>query len=86
MKRETLSMDRGWRFHRGDVPYPKYRGHDALYTATKTACSKGAGRRDFDDSAWRVVDLPHDLRGDDLLHLRLQLGVDERAVGGGKRV
>ena len=60
MKRELLSMDRGWRFHLGEVPYKKYMGHDALYTATKTACSKGAGRRDFDDSTWRVVDLPHD--------------------------
>lgn len=60
MKWEILSMDRGWRFHLGEVPYKKYMGHDALYTATKTACSKGAGRRDFDDSAWRVVDLPHD--------------------------
>ena len=60
MKREILSMDRGWRFHRGEVPYPKYTGHDALYTMTKTACSKGAGRRDFNDSDWRVVDLPHD--------------------------
>ena len=60
MNRETLSMDRGWRFHRGDVPYAKYMGHDALYTVTKTACSKGPGRRDFSDADWRVVDLPHD--------------------------
>lgn len=60
MQREILSMNRGWRFHRGDIPYEKYMWHDALYSATKTASSKGAGRRDFDDSAWRVLDLPHD--------------------------
>ena len=60
MKRQTLSLDRGWRFHRGEVPFKKYMGHDDLYSGTKTACSRGAGRRDFDDSAWRVVDLPHD--------------------------
>ena len=60
MNREVLSLDRGWRFHLGEVPYKKYMGHDALYTATKTASSKGAGRRDFNDSDWRVVDLPHD--------------------------
>ena len=60
MNRETLSLDRGWRFHLGDIPYKKYMGHDALYTATKAASSKGAGRRDFGDADWRVVDLPHD--------------------------
>lgn len=60
MKREILSMDRGWRFHRGDIPYDKYMWHDALYSATKTASSKGAARRDFDDSSWRILDVPHD--------------------------
>lgn len=60
MQREILSMDRAWRFHRGDIAYDKYMWHDALYSATKTASSKGAGRRDFDDSSWRIVDLPHD--------------------------
>ncbi len=60
MERQILSLDRGWRFHLGEVPYKKYMGHDALYSVTKTASSKGPGRRDFDDSAWRVVDLPHD--------------------------
>ncbi len=60
MRRQTLSLDRAWRFHLGEVPYKKYMWHDALYTVTKTASSKGPGRRDFDDSAWRVVDLPHD--------------------------
>lgn len=60
MQRQTLSLDRAWRFHLGDVPYKKYMGHDALYTVTKATSSKGPGRRDFDDSSWRVVDLPHD--------------------------
>lgn len=60
MQRKILSLDRAWRFHLGEVPYKKYMYHDALYTATKTASSKGPGRRDFDDSSWRLVDLPHD--------------------------
>jgi beta-galactosidase len=34
------SVDRGWRFRRGDAP--------------------GAEAFEFDDSAWRVLDLPHD--------------------------
>lgn len=60
MTRQVLSLDRGWRFHLGEVSYKRYMGHDALYTATKTTSSKGPGRRDFDDSTWRKVDLPHD--------------------------
>lgn len=60
MERQILSLDRGWRFHLGDVAYKPFMGHDALYTATRTTSSKGPGRRDFDDSGWRVVDLPHD--------------------------
>lgn len=60
MKREIISMDRGWKFQLGDVPYDKYMGHGILYMASKTESSKGAGRRDYDDSSWRVLDIPHD--------------------------
>ena len=60
MKREILSMNRDWRFHRGDVQYEKYMTHDELYLGTKTFSSRGAGRRDFDDSGWRKVNVPHD--------------------------
>ena len=60
MRRQVFSMNRGWRFHLGDIPYEKYMTHDELYLGTRTASSRGAGRRDFDDSAWRIVDVPHD--------------------------
>ena len=60
MKREILSMNRDWRFHLGNVPYEKYMTHDELYLGTKTTSSRGAGRRDFDDSDWRQVNVPHD--------------------------
>ena len=53
-------MNRGWRFHLGDVPFEKYMTHDELYLGTKTCSSRGAGRRDFDDSGWRQVNVPHD--------------------------
>ncbi len=38
--RTRLSLDRGWRFHLGDLP--------------------GAEKPAFDDSSWRLLDLPHD--------------------------
>ena len=36
MQRETLSMDRGWRFHEGEVEYQRYNWHDILYMILKT--------------------------------------------------
>lgn len=60
MERQILSMDRGWRFHEGDIPINRYKLHDILYMSTRSACARGAGRRDLDDSQWRLVNLPHD--------------------------
>ena len=62
-KREVLSMNQGWRFHLGDIPVRNYNvpgDKDILYLSAKTESSKGAGCREYDDSNWRVVDLPHD--------------------------
>ncbi|HEY4015633.1 MAG TPA: beta-galactosidase GalA [Polyangiaceae bacterium] len=55
-----LSLDRGWRFHLGDVPSPKITGQDASYRNAKAGVAWGAAAPDFDDSSWREVDLPHD--------------------------
>ncbi|HEY4613589.1 MAG TPA: glycoside hydrolase family 2 TIM barrel-domain containing protein, partial [Bacteroidota bacterium] len=59
--REKLLMDFGWRFHlgnassiEGDFEY----GSGALYA--KAGMAVGAVKPDFNDSLWRVVDLPHD--------------------------
>lgn len=60
MERQILSMDHGWRFHEGDVSCKRYDWHDILYMSTRSASARGADRRDFDDSDWRLVDLPHD--------------------------
>ncbi|HEU6456470.1 MAG TPA: beta-galactosidase GalA, partial [Roseateles sp.] len=58
--RERLSLDGGWLFHRGDVPMPAIKGHGMSYQNGKTNNGWGAAAADFDDSAWRRLDLPHD--------------------------
>jgi beta-galactosidase len=59
-ERVTLSLDRGWLFHLGDVPMPEIRGHGMSYHNGKAGSGWGAAAPMFDDSAWRKVDLPHD--------------------------
>ena len=59
-ERRTLSLDRGWMFHLGDVPMPEIRGHGMSYHNGKAGSGWGAAAIVFDDSAWRKVDLPHD--------------------------
>lgn len=58
--RQTLSLDRGWRFHSGDIPFPKIEGHGMSYANAKAGKAWGAASPDHDDSAWRELDLPHD--------------------------
>ncbi|HET9646267.1 MAG TPA: beta-galactosidase GalA [Burkholderiaceae bacterium] len=58
--RERLSLDAGWLFHLGDVPATPVKGHGMSYFAGKANGAVGAAAADFDDSAWRWLDLPHD--------------------------
>lgn len=55
-----LSLDKGWRFHLGDIPMPVISGHQASYENAKAGAAHGAAAMTFDDSDWREVDLPHD--------------------------
>lgn len=67
MKREILSMNPAWRFHKGDLPKHDFYGpydHQQVYQATKTEASNGPARRDYDDSTWEIVHLPHDYVGE----------------------
>ncbi|MBC8097646.1 MAG: glycoside hydrolase family 2 protein [Akkermansiaceae bacterium] len=57
---ERLSLDQGWRFHLGDIPMPVIKGHDPSYQNAKAGRAWGAAAPDFDDTAWRELDLPHD--------------------------
>ena len=56
---DRLSMDWGWKFHRGDIdlPYPKT---GDTYGYTKAGAATGPAGVKYDDSGWRTVDLPHD--------------------------
>jgi beta-galactosidase len=58
--RERLSLDRGWLFHLGDVPFHVPATQDETYYATKAGMASGAAAVKFDDTAWRKLDLPHD--------------------------
>ena len=58
--RERLSLDQGWLFHRGDIAFPPINGHAASYSNAKAGNASGAAATDFDDSDWRLLDLPHD--------------------------
>ena len=57
---ERLSLDQGWRFHLGDIPFPVISGHSESYSNAKAGKAWGAAAPDYDDSEWRVLDLPHD--------------------------
>lgn len=57
---ETLSLDRGWLFHEGDIPFPVISGQDDSYNNAKAGKAWGAAASDYDDSKWRTLDLPHD--------------------------
>lgn len=58
--RERLSLDRGWLFHLGDVPFDVPTTGDETYLSTKAGNASGAAGIKYDDSAWRKLDLPHD--------------------------
>lgn len=60
MSRKVLNMDFDWRFHRGDVEIEAAKTHDAVYMSSKSGRADPRAEVNFDDSAWRRVDLPHD--------------------------
>ncbi|WP_394762559.1 beta-galactosidase GalA [Phenylobacterium sp.] len=57
---ERLSLDLGWRFHRGDIAAPIPHTGDQSYASTKAGAAGGAAALRYDDKAWRTLDLPHD--------------------------
>lgn len=56
MGREKISLDQGWRFHYGDITFQRNRWG----WAKSGAWRRGPEGRDYDDSEWEVVSLPHD--------------------------
>jgi len=57
---ERLSLDYGWRFWPGDVPFPEILTADQAYDNAKAGNATGAAATNFDDSQWSTVELPHD--------------------------
>jgi beta-galactosidase len=55
-----LSLDEGWLFHEGDIPFPEPADHNATYLSVKAGNAGGAAALDFDASDWQPVTLPHD--------------------------
>jgi beta-galactosidase len=58
--REKLSLDKGWLFHLGDIPFPIISGHGESYATSKAGSATGAAAAKYNDAAWRKLDLPHD--------------------------
>ncbi len=58
--RQLLSLNRGWLFHDGDIPYVGPRAHNAAYLSSKTRMPEGVMTQNFDDTDWQSVNLPHD--------------------------
>jgi beta-galactosidase len=60
--RERLLMDSGWRFAFGHAydPAKDFNFSTGYFFNAKAGSGDGAAAADFDDRAWRVVDLPHD--------------------------
>jgi beta-galactosidase len=59
--REKLLLDFGWKFHLGDAADPKADFDFGVGTLfAKAGESHGAVHPDFNDSTWRILDIPHD--------------------------
>jgi beta-galactosidase len=43
-----LSLDAGWLFHEGDIPFPEPTDHNATYLSVKAGNAGGAAALDFD--------------------------------------
>jgi len=81
--RERLSLDRGWLFHEGDIPFPVISGHQASYDNAKAGSSSGAASPEFDDSSWKEVNLPHDWAVEQPFDQKANLAEGYRARGMG---
>jgi beta-galactosidase len=81
--RERPSLDRGWLFHEGDIPFPVISGHQMSYSNAKAGSSWGAAAPDFDDSSWKQVDLPHDWAVDQPFDQKANISQGYRARGMG---
>lgn len=83
VKGEYISFNNSWRFFKGDIPFPVISGHDMTYGSCKAGRAFGAAAPDFDDTAWRWLNLPHDWAVESNFdeNRNLSQGYRERGIG-----
>lgn len=59
-KRITLSLDKDWRFHLGEIPIKSELSHGYIYGTAKSGSCKGPMQSDYNTKAWEKINLPHD--------------------------
>lgn len=59
-QRKCLNMDKGWRFHRGDVQLDWAKDGSTTCNAAKSESARGAAAHGYYDADWELVHLPHD--------------------------
>lgn len=60
-QREVLSLNYGWRFHDGDIDFPKVTGQGWTYANAKAGNAQGPAAPGYDDTEWQSdIRLPHD--------------------------
>ena len=58
--REKYLFDRDWKFYLGEPGQTDAASHAASYSLCKTGGAKGPAGKNYDDSEWQTVNLPHD--------------------------
>jgi beta-galactosidase len=80
---QRLTLNKGWRFHKGDIPFPEIKGQEMSYDNAKAGTSWGAAAPNYDDSDWRLLNLPHDwaVEGAFDPNANIAQGYRERGIG-----
>ncbi|MEA5404625.1 beta-galactosidase GalA [Arcicella sp. DC2W] len=80
---EKLSLDKGWRFFKGDIPFPTVKGHRESYNNAKAANALGAASANFNDKTWQSITLPHDwaVEGEFDKNENVSQGYRKRGIG-----
>jgi len=61
MKRQRFSLDKGWRFSKGDFTIlPKDLSHNSVYGFAKAGGASGVAAQNYADQDWEEINLPHD--------------------------
>ena len=80
---EKLSLDKGWKFFKGDIPFPIVKGHRESYNNAKAAGATAAASANFNDKTWQSITLPHDwaVEGEFDKNENVSQGYRKRGIG-----